>query len=130
MHQWRLSCAGLSISSRKEGRIATHHFCRWACRSHPQTVRSRFIFSELLLCPFIPSTFSVVVVPTIFLSTFHILSSVWLSYIFFPRSTSVAFPSSLSRDSSISPIWPRNVPSSSSYFILYISIFPGCSVLG
>ena len=37
-------------------------------------------------------------------------------YIFFPRSASVALPSSRSSASSMRPIWPRSVPSSSSCY--------------
>ena len=40
------------------------------------------------------------------------------SYVFLPRSSSLAFPSNRSSASSIRPIWPRKVPSNSSYAII------------
>lgn len=71
-----------------------------------------------LLCFSIPSTFSIILVPVRSKYAFFLYAreTGYSSYIFFPRSSSVAFPSSLSSASSMRPMCPRSVPSSSSYF--------------
>lgn len=76
---------------------------------------NKCLFSLVRRFLFLVSTsFAIILIPVTVSYWCIIIDKDVFSHIFFPRSASVALPSRRSNASSISPIWPLKVPSSSS----------------